>query len=342
MFKSTTTPVIAAKPATQAPSPRSQSPSKLNTKTQKSPSQQPIYLTHRRIYIVPSRNGLVFAVILAVMLLGSMNYNNSMGFLLTFILGSMSLAAVLHTYRNVAHLIIDAAPPTPLFAGEICQFPLWLQNQGQPARYALRLQRHWSGQPAEAPVIVDVTENCRQRVDLPVLAPQRGQLSLGRVKLSTVFPLGLFYAWTYLEFAVAEALVYPRPAGHAPAPLGAPSAQGERQEAGAQGEDFTGYRAYQLGDSPRHVDWKAVARERGWLIKQFGGEAGNRIHWFSWDDVAALGHTEAGLSQLCRWIVEADAQQQRYGLRLPGFERAPSQGEAHRHACLQALALFGQ
>jgi hypothetical protein len=46
------------------------------------------------------------------------------------------------------------------------------------------------------------------------------------------------------------------------------------------------------------------------------------------------------LSILARWIVDADADGLAWGLRLPGTELPQTHGPAHRHACLQALALF--
>lgn len=302
-------------------------------------SNQAITLTRRRIYIVPSRHGLLFGIFLLVMLLGSMNYNNSMGFMLTFLLSSMLLVSILHTYRNLAGLRIDAAHPEPVFVGEHCRFPLWLDNQQQPKRYALSFRLHPKRHKAHAAVLCDLEENQLHCLFIPVLASARGYLPLERLNLSTEFPLSLFHAWTYLEFPPIQALVYPHPVGNQPVPLGLPENQQQSPEKGQRGDDFTGYRDYHPGDSLRHVDWKVVAREQGWQVKQFGGEEGLSSLWFTWADVRHLD-TEAALSQLCRWILLADTQNLRYGLRIPGFERSPEQGEAHKRACLQALALF--
>jgi uncharacterized protein (DUF58 family) len=38
-------------------------------------------------------------------------------------------------------------------------------------------------------------------------------------------------------------------------------------------------------------------------------------------------------------VLAADRAGAHYGLRLPGVEIAPGRGDAHRSACLQALAL---
>ena len=50
---------------------------------------------------------------------------------------------------------------------------------------------------------------------------------------------------------------------------------------------------------------------------------------------------EARLSQLARWVVDAEAHGERYGLTLPGMQLGPDRGPEHRHRCLAALALFG-
>ncbi len=57
----------------------------------------PFTLGSRRIYILPTRNGLYFAVLVLAMLLGSMNYNNSLGFALAFLLAAVGLVAMHHT-----------------------------------------------------------------------------------------------------------------------------------------------------------------------------------------------------------------------------------------------------
>jgi len=298
-----------------------------------------ITLTRRRIYIIPSRHGIMFGVFLFVMLLGSMNYNNSMGFMLTFLLSAMTLVSILHTYRNMAALCIEPAQPEPVFAGENAHFPLWFDNQQQPKRHALNVRVHPKKQKPSTAVLCDVEENQLHCLLVPMKAQQRGHLPLARLNLSTEFPLGLFHAWTYLEFPHIQALVYPHPIGEQPVPQGLPEHEKHSQEKGQRGDDFAGYRDYHLGDSPRHVDWKVVAREQGWQVKQFGGEEGLSSLWFTWADVSHLD-TETALSQLCRWILLADTQNLRYGLRIPGFEQPPEQGEAHKRACLQALALF--
>ena len=46
-----------------------------------------LVLNQRRIYIMPSRQGLAFVFVLILMLLGDINYNLSLGYVLTFQIG---------------------------------------------------------------------------------------------------------------------------------------------------------------------------------------------------------------------------------------------------------------
>ncbi|MCP4700844.1 MAG: DUF58 domain-containing protein [Gammaproteobacteria bacterium] len=304
------------------------------------PATGPTVLTRRCIYILPTRHGLMFALMLFVMLLGSMNYNNSMGFLLTFLLAGMALVSILHTYHNLSGLRAEAGKAVPAFAGESCLFQLWLDNRGRRARYSCQLYRSQKGAARGNRLFADIPRDQRTCVEIPVSAQQRGRLSLGRVTLQSCFPLGLFRAWAYLEFDV-HSVVYPRPAGQQTLPPGKPKTGKKGTRHSLEGEDFIGHRDCHPGDSLRHVDWKAAARGQGKLIKQFGGGESNAAIWLSWEDVSRYRHVEAGLSQLCRWVLAADSQNLSYGLNIPGSRLPPGHGAEHRRRCLEALALFG-
>jgi uncharacterized protein (DUF58 family) len=168
-------------------------------------------------------------------------------------------------------------------------------------------------------------------------APGRGRLQPGTLSLETRFPLGLFRAWSRLVLDQA-AWIYPRPAA-APPPPRAPRQPSEAGDQGRGSDDFRGFRQFHSGDSLRHVHWKAVARGQGWLTKEFGGDRVEEC-WFDWSALEGLD-TEARLSVLCRWVLDAANEQRHFGLRLPGVSLGPDQGPAHRDRCLRALAVHG-
>lgn len=300
----------------------------------KAPERGPIVLSHRRVYILPARLGVMFGVTLLIMLIGSINYVLSLGFMLTFLLAGMGIAGMVHTVRNLARLTVVAGRVEPAFVGESAQFRLHLENSAHYERPAVLLRQLDSG----AQIVADIPAGGALDVVLAVPAVQRGWLDLGRVMLETRYPIGLFRAWSYVEPEL-RTLVYPRPE-KSPLPQASPDASAGAAHASARGtEDYSGLRSYQLSDSPRHVAWKAVARSEDMLTKQFTGQASARL-WLDWALLPVQLDTEARLSRLTGWVLEAERQGVRYGLRLPGVQIEPASGDAHRSACLTALALY--
>jgi len=297
------------------------------------PEAAPVTLTQRRLYILPSRHGLIFALLLLAMLLGAINYANSMGFVLTFLLGSLAVVSILHTWHNMAQLTVSAGKSAPVFAGQEARFQLCLSNSGNIPRYAIGLSV-----AKNAAGVTDVAPRHVVCLEFALPSARRGLLHAPGFTLFSTFPLGLFRTWCHLNLNM-NCLVYPRPA---PENLPLPVSQSQTGQSLRHGEghdDFSGLRTYHSGDSLRHVAWKAVAREQGMLTKQFSGEAQQEL-WLDWDLLPGM-ETESRLSRLARWVLDADAAAQRYGLRLPGRILPPATGAEHRRQCLEALALFG-
>ena len=292
-----------------------------------------IVLVQRRIFILPSRYGLLFMCAVLMMLTGSINYNLSLGFILTFLLASLGVSAILHTFRNLARLKISPGKVTPVFAGDVARFTLLIDNPTYLERYSIGVTLH-----RRESVYIDVPGRQSISVGVPLVTTRRGVLPAGRFTVFTQFPLGLCYAWAYADFDV-ECLVYPRPeAGRVPLPL-ADSNDGGGVTRGAGQEDFAGLRSYQPGDSPRHIAWKAAARGETLLTKQFSGRADLEL-WLDWRHTPEHMGVEERLSRLARWVIDAHGSTLNFGLRLPGLTLAAASGHAQRERCLEALALF--
>lgn len=296
------------------------------------PTGHSLSLERRRIYALPTRYGLLFAAMLLVMLLGSINYNNSLGFMLTFLLASVGIISILYTYRNIAHLQVRSGKAPPIFAGNEARFAVHLHNPEPLSRYAMQVQA--AGAESR---IVDIPAMDHSMVELVVPARRRGQLSLGKITLSSTYPLGLVRAWAYVNLDM-HCIVYPAPGSRQPLVSDASLHQGDRAGSAMGSDDFLGFRAYLPGDSPRHFYWKALARGLPLLTKKFAASE-TRDLWLDWSLLPAPNR-EARLSMLCRLVLEAQRGAQPYGLRLPGVEIAPALGMQHQHRCLKALALF--
>ncbi|HEU0196368.1 MAG TPA: DUF58 domain-containing protein [Nevskiaceae bacterium] len=294
----------------------------------------PVRLTRRRIYILPTRFGYGYGALLIVMLLGAINYGNSMAFALTFLLGGVGLVVMYHTHGNLQNLSIGARVPRPVFAGQALSVELEILNATHRARYALSAT--WPGQPAGTPA-VDVAAGTHCNVTLTLATDHRGWLAVPRFVITSEFPLGLFHAWAWIEIDV-QGLVYPHPAGSATPPTST-GAAGTRHAARRVGtDDFLGLRDYHPGDPLHTLYMKSLAGATPPLVKEFAATLDDTL-WLDWN--ATTQHTtEARLSQLTRWLLTAEARHLDYGLRLSGVVRPPACGGAHRRACLRALALY--
>ena len=296
------------------------------------PEPGPVLLSQRRVYVLPTRHGTVFGLVLVLMLFSSINYGLSLGFILVFLLAGMGVVAILHTFRNLAHLTVSPGRVEPAFAGGVVRFHLHFDNAHKFDRVAIEARCG----PAWA--TADVPAQASASVTLALPAEQRGWLRLPRVTVQTRYPLGLVRAWGYVKPDL-RALVYPRPDESALPPLAVVADHGEAAQASAGTDDFVGLRPYQPGDSPRHIAWKSVARGETVLTKVFVGRGAYEL-WLDWADLPAGLDTEARLSRLTRQVLLAEEARVAYGLRLPRQEIGPDLGENHCDACLKALALF--
>ncbi len=291
-----------------------------------------LVLNQRRIYILPTRQGFGFAFVLMLMLMGDINYNLSLGYVLTFLLATTGGVSMLHAFRNMAQLEVRAGHVEPAFAGEQAHFVFHFHNPGTLPRYQIHLH-----DDAGHRTVFDLPAQRSTPVEIAIPSTRRGWLDSGRLTLYTEFPLGLFHAWSYIHFDV-RCLIYPKPA--APQPLPAASSQDGTGKIIARGdEDFSGLRSYVAGDAMPRIAWKALAREQGLQVKQFSELQGQEL-WLDWSQLPNIA-TERKLELLTRWVLDADAHGLMYGLRLPGSEIAPHHNPLHRAECLRRLALFG-
>lgn len=296
----------------------------------------PTCLGQRRIFIIPSRGGLLFAVALVVMLLGAINYNLALGYALVFLLAGLGISGMIHTFRNLFGLTITPGRGEPVFAGQTVYFPLLLDNDRNSPRLALELAADLQLPVAEA----SIEAQSATWVRIPIRADQRGRLVLPRVRLSTRYPLGLFTAWAYLQPDM-QCWVYPHPVV-APMPAESPTHQGSMLHGQGGQEDFAGLRSRQPPDSLRHVAWKASARtdvDSPLLVKEFaGGAQGELIIDWQLTDPALADEVRIGV--LTYWVLTAETAGNVYGLRLPNLQLPPASGELHSRQCLEALAVF--
>lgn len=290
-------------------------------------------LNPRQIYILPTRWGGLYAVMLLLLLVGSINYSISLGYYVTFLLASLGNMAMLHTWRNLVHLQMTTLPTKAVFAGNVAQVPVQIADSKKRSRYTIAAQFENNVHRTD-----DIASNASQNMLLPLQTQQRGWLTLPHIKLYTEFPLSLFHAWAYVE-SPQQLMVYAKPSDSNLAPPISGNGQTNGKNHSARGdEDFDGHKTYQIGDAPSRVDWKASSKGIGMFTKQYSGN-GSATLLLDWDMTKGLDF-EARISLLTKWVIDAHAAKQHFTLRLPHLSLPPDDAETHYHQALQALALM--
>ena len=318
------------------------------------PLTDSVTLTQRNVYILPTRSGLMLGLTLLVLLVASINYQLNLGYLLTFLLAGTALIGMYVSHGTLRGLALNLIAPSAHYAGASTTFDIKLTNTRRSVRYAIALsvlnvdagdhapaaktkarRWAWSDVPAQGSSIVQVA----------FTPSRRGLHRLPALTAETRFPLGTFRIWTVWRPA-AQVIVYPAPEPMPPPlPPGEPRSQdaGTATQAQNSGE-FDGVRAYRRGDPLKNVLWKKAAKadpqsssESGGLVVRDTQQAQRHELWLDFRQTGPLG-TEARLSRLCAWILQAEKQGLDYGLRLPALDIQPGCGEAHKRQCLEALA----
>ena len=296
----------------------------------------PLAIEHQRIYILPTGRGCAFVAVLLLMLVASVNYALSLGYALCFLLTGLFASALLQTYRNMAGLQVTSITATAGFVGEALPFTVHLDGTDDRLRQSIRIETR-SGETSS--VVDRARKDDTGTAVLAVTSEKRGRLPLGRLTLSTDWPLGLWRGWSYLHTPVS-ATVWPAPESDAPPLPVKDSDGGAGQRAPSIDGDISGLRDWVPGDAPSRIVWKRVARGSDPQVRLQDAAASPANAELALSNTR-LGALEAQLSRLCAWVLQAEQQGADYALTLPGVVLETSRGQQQRAAALDALALHG-
>lgn len=291
------------------------------------PEALPIELHRRRIYILPTKSGLGFGVLLVVMLLGALNYQNNAALLLTCLLGATVINSMLIAFRALHGLQLTCIRAEHACAGD--PLPLRLEfATGGRSRYALCLD-------------VDHTTHAFSlggrggETIFAMPTERRGWQRVSRARISSTLPFGLFRAWSWMT-PDHDVLVYPRLLAGPPPP---PQAEAGSQRAHGD-EDYAQLREYHFGDPLKRIAWKPSARHDRLLIRELDAAAHDVPQRFEWNMLHGLDR-ETRISRLAGWVHEAHAAGRAWTLVLPDARSlGPDADNAHYHRCMIALALL--
>jgi len=291
----------------------------------------PIKISRRRIYILPTRFGIMLAFVLVAMMIAGLNYNSNLGLAFAFLMVSVALVTMHHCNRNLLGLQVDVTTEVDAFVGREASFEFVLRNDSNVERRDVEICC------MTAAGMRSVAAKSSESVPVAVPVPQRGVSRIDQFELRTRYPFGWFHAWTYVQGSLTA---YVAPAPHGNRTLPAVGGVGSVDRGARAGdEDFAGLRAYEPGVPLKHMAWKVLARGGEAAVQSYTSLA-SQPEWLEWSSLEGQD-TETRLSQLCLWVLESEAAQRVFGLRIPGKEIPPARGAAHRFACLRALAIYG-
>jgi uncharacterized protein (DUF58 family) len=298
------------------------------------PPRELVTLNRKNIFIVPTRNGLLFLFCAGLVFIAAINYAVSLAFALAFLMVSIFILSILHSFNNLNQLTLTGLSAQDVFCGEEACFRVQLSRSANRSHESLELNF-----PESSASYTDLVEHDTEEVGVFIRANRRGDFKAPRLRVLTRFPLGLCRAWSVVDLNL-HCLVYPWPAPFSMSQFDSGSSGGSDSAINREGsEDFYGLRDYVPGDSLRQVAWKSVARGQGMQLKQFVDYVDNKI-WLDWDMFYGF-NVEERLSRLCYCVIQLSKTGNVFGMRLPGVEFAPASGPEHRKKLLRALARFG-
>lgn len=296
----------------------------------KQPESLPIAVHRRRIYVLPTGFGLFLGVMLVTMLVGGLNYNNNPALLLVFLIAGVAHNSLVHSHLILSGIRLVALHADPVFAGQSLHVKFRFDGEGSRDRPGLQLLC------GEACGFFDLEPDQDHELQLDLPAPRRGWQQCGRLRLSTLRPLGLARAWSWLR-PDTRLLVYPALEKNFP-PLPEAVGDGDAPRSRSHGEQPHHLRDYRAGDMPRQIAWKASARADKLLVREYESAVSRDLE-LDWRQTAGLAY-EDRISRLARWVVEAERSGSRYSLLLPSAQIPAARGAEHRHLCLRTLALL--
>ena len=296
------------------------------------------------IYVLPTRFGGAFVLVGLLTLLGCINYLLSLGYALTFLLLSVWVVCAVHASRALGGVNAELVLPERAFAdspfrvGTSVHLP---EASRLPIGVRLGAALIW----LESPDTQAQGEKLSGTITLP--PPERGPQRLPTLRLEAHDSLGLWRSSVYPETGPdgsalpTHLLIYPAPEQNAPPPPTVPvqGAAAENLRAAGDEEPY-GLREYRPGDATRRIAWKQSARQDTLLTRLYDAPAAVSLA-LDWQ-AAAAGNpdTEARLSRLCAWVLEAERRGVAFSLTLPGTRLESELGEHQTRRALELLARY--
>ena len=212
---------------------------------------------------------------------------------------------------------------------------LWLKSRNKEDHHQLQIRLMEENH--EHKFIADkISAKTLTPIRFGIQAQDRGKKKLFKMHVSTVFPFGLFYAWRVFPIEIYYD-VYPKPMGRRELPEAQMIGEAFQVDLGNTGDDYSQHIKYQPGHSQRHIDWKAYARGRPLLVKEFT-DGDRSSYQISLEQTN--GMLLERLRQMSLWVHICEQKKVAYSFQLAQKSIPPGMGLHQRNVCLKALAEF--
>ncbi|HYE64562.1 MAG TPA: DUF58 domain-containing protein [Pyrinomonadaceae bacterium] len=242
-----------------------------------------------------TRGGIIFLGMLAIIGFAAWNTGNNLLFLVLSLLASTLFVSWAAARASLRDLVVSARFPDHIFAGEpapvivtlrntkrlLPSFSVLVEARGpvdpdEPKSTGRRSRLRFRKRVLAYFMYVPHRAAAEQRVEQ--LFPKRGHVLITGFELSTRFPFGFFRRRRRLRARNVDLLVYPKPEPASDElhllPMNAGRLASMRRGAG---HDLLSLRDYQQEDELRHIDWKATARARRLIVREFTAEDERRV-----------------------------------------------------------------
>jgi uncharacterized protein (DUF58 family) len=309
--------------------------------------------------------GIIFLGIFVVVAFAAWNTGNNLLFMIFSVLASTVFVAWAAGRASLRDLAVSARFPDHIFAGEAAPVIVTLHNtkrvlpsfsvvvearsraeggaatrgpRWSRARFTKRVLAYFMFVPHRARV--------EQRVEQTF--ERRGHAFVTGFEISTRFPFGFFRLRRRLRARDVELIIYPKPERASDELHLLPIDAGQMPSArrGVAGHDLHSLREYQPQDDVRHIDWKATARQRRLVVREFTSEEERRVHIVldtficaggeESDDAARFERGVTLAATLADHFIDERAELQ---LTLGDEDGRYDEGREHLYACMRRLAL---
>jgi uncharacterized protein (DUF58 family) len=309
--------------------------------------------------------GVIFLGIFAIVAFAAWNTGNNLLFLVFSLLASTFFVAWMAARATLRDLVVSARFPDHIFAGEPAPVIVTLRNtkrllpsfsilveargpiEPKPGtrKKKRRVRLRFTKRTLAYFTYVPHRAAAEQRVEQ--FFEKRGHVLITGFELSTRFPFGFFRRRRRLRARDVDIIVYPKPQPASDElhllPMNAGRLASFRRGAG---HDLLSLRDYQPQDDLRHIDWKATARARQLIVREFTAEDERRMT-IALDTRPASGLREEDFMERFEHGVTVAASlvahfiEERAEVRLMLGSEAGRYGAntEHLYECLKRLAL---